>query len=142
MGTRSWDMWCGTSWWRVDLVLSSMPPPMPPMPPMPPLLPGGLIRVTTTDELRAAIAAIPPFASRSLYLPQGSVFLLGGAQIIIEGIYLWLVSDGAGATLNAGGSSRVFRLGGDARLQLEGITLREGGGVDDGGTIEMTNSTV
>eukprot|EP00966_Prymnesium_polylepis_P329473 7385162-Prymnesium_polylepis.1 len=129
-------------------VRSSASPPVPPSPPMlppsplPPFLPDGTVPVMTAAQLHSVIVSAPSLASLAIYLPAGSVLALGGAQIRVEGIDLRLISDGDGATLDAEGSSRIFVVKHGGRLQLEGITLVNGGNQDNGGAMYIRNATV
>ena len=98
--------------------------PPPPSPLMPPLSPA--IVVTTTSELRAAVAAVPRGENATLSLPQGGTFPLGGAPIRVISIRLQLTSRGAGATIDAETRSRLFKVSGGAHLRLNSLTLANG----------------
>eukprot|EP00966_Prymnesium_polylepis_P048064 1113296-Prymnesium_polylepis.1 len=102
---------------------------MPPLSPPPvPLIPApeGFTTVATTDQLRAAINATVWLGTLALYLSPGSVLLLGGSPILVDGINLQLSSDGEGALLNAEHRSRLFEVQRGGQLTLNFLTLANG----------------
>ena len=122
-----------TRCWAVppEPVTPPAPParPSPPStPPAPPLLPapGGFVIVTAATEIRAAITTTPPGGSLALYLPPGSVVLLGGAPITVGPISLVIASDSEGATLDAEYRTQLFDVQSGAQLQLHALTLMNG----------------
>eukprot|EP00966_Prymnesium_polylepis_P048065 1113297-Prymnesium_polylepis.1 len=102
---------------------------MPPLSPPPvPLIPApeGFTTVATMDQLRAAINATVWLGTLALYLPPGSVLLLGGSPILVDGINLQLSSEGEGALLNAEHRSRLFKVLRGGQLTLNFLTLANG----------------
>ena len=86
-----------------------------------------LTTVNTTAELRHALANPPPNGRVALFLPEGNVYLLGGAQLRIHHINVSMASEGTGAILDAGGHSRHVDVALGGTLLLERIHLRHGG---------------
>ena len=119
---------------------------------MPPLLPGAVVVRTAADLVAALAAATGPV---NLFLPPGRM-ALGGAAVVVEaGVNATLRSDGEGATLDAGGRSRVFEVRGALTLLVVRCTRGlapagtqgslSGGGaiaVADGGVLRMVDCWV
>ncbi|KAL1502991.1 hypothetical protein AB1Y20_011061 [Prymnesium parvum] len=125
------------------------PPPAPPPPPPPdvpaaPAAPavGGAAVVTTAAQLRLAIRRTPPSASLSVYLPEGTALRLGGEPLHVEGVELFVSSDGDGALIDAEHLSRVFDVRDGAALHLTRLTLANGFAETAGGALLVGGATV
>ena len=118
-------------------------PPPPPSQPCPAQLPG-CHHVTSAVELRAALASPP---QGTLYLPDSTHLMLGGDPLYVTS-NVNISSDGGGATLDAQSMSRVFNVSEGARLELQGVHLRNGlawggaGVMVDGGSLLMNGCSV
>jgi hypothetical protein len=121
--------------------------PFSPSPPYPPMLPGGMVEVTTLDQMRAAIAATPPLGSSTIFLAEGTEILLDRYPIVVRAIDLTILSEGTeGATINAQGRSRAFQVEQGARLQLGSLIITggrfEASMLFGGGAMLLRNSSV
>jgi hypothetical protein len=81
---------------------------------------------------------------------------VSGQTITLTSAQLPTITDGAGLTIDAGSADitisganqyRVFEVGSDAKLTLSNLTVAdggggEGGGIYNGGTLEVSNSTL
>ena len=94
----------------------------------------GFRTVNTTAELRDAINATAYGGCALLHLPEGNVYHLGAAQLRVYVGNVTLRSEGAGATLDAGGCSRHVDVALGGKLQLERVHLVNGGAEVSGGS--------
>ena len=121
-----------------------MPPTPPAAPPMPPLVPGpsGFTTVATISHMRAAIAAAAPLSSLSLYLPTGTVLLLGGSSIVVNRSHLKVVSHGNETVIDAAHRSRAFTVVGGGSLWLQSLVVANGRSDSDGGAVLVDHAHV
>lgn len=71
-----------------------------------------------------------------IYLEAGATLsLVGRGQIIIHYSNVTILSDGAGATIDAGGHSRHFEVAHGGSLHLENVRLINGGVPSSGGSV-------
>lgn len=83
--------------------------------------------VMSAAEIRSALSDAAELSKTSLHIPASATLALGGSQILVSKRELSLRSDGAGATLDAGSTSRVFEVWGDgATLHLTNIHIING----------------
>ena len=107
------------------------PAPSPPVPLLPPIAPG-LSTVSTTAELRAALATA---GSRPVYLLP-FVYPLGGVPLNVSGFEATLEGMGFGATIDAETMSRAIDVGNGGRLVLRRIEVINGA-ADSGGGLRI-----
>jgi hypothetical protein len=77
-------------------------------------------------ELRNQISAAQSSSPRPqliFFLIPGAVYALSGEPISLDGLNLTLLSEGAGATLDARGLSRLFEVGEGSVLTLQSLHL-------------------
>ncbi|KAL1512046.1 hypothetical protein AB1Y20_005320 [Prymnesium parvum] len=121
------------------------PPPAPPTPPLapplPPLVPApaNFTTIGTVGMLRAALAAAAA-APLFLYLPEGLRLELRGVPLVLSAGRLHLLSEGAGATIDAAHASQVFELRVGASLTLDTITLANARTAFNGGAIAASGA--
>ena len=114
------------------------PAPNPPVPLLPPIAPG-LSAVSTTAELRAALATA---GSRPVYLLP-FVYPLGGVPLNVSGFEATLEGMGFGATIDAETMSRAIDVGDGGRLVLRRIEVINGAAESGGGLrIEGADSSL
>ena len=102
------------------------PPPAPQTAPID-LAPAGATTVNNATAIQQAIDATPPGGAAQLFAPPGSRILLDGTELSIsDSKTISLVSSGEGATIDAGGRSRLFTLQSGAALELAGVNCTNG----------------
>ena len=91
--------------------------------------------VSTATELRAAIANVTSFAPVEIALAEGVYPLY--AALLVHGTRVTLRGEGAGATLDGQGVTRLFDVAHGAQLGLEHVHLTRGGDVESGAAIQV-----
>ena len=134
-----------------------LPPPAPPKPPSPPSPPAhppmppvspGIVVPKTVDELRSLLTSCTAGASVRAQLPAGVHWGLGGHPLSVSQCDATVDGGGKLATLDGSGLSRLFDVGGGARLRLHRLNLVNGFAVQGGGiqvqgaTLEVEQATV
>ena len=124
--------------------LEPSPPSFPPSNPRPPFYPGGFDLVSTENGLRKALAnfggpgVVPTIR---VFVPSGWTIDLS-APLVVDGLTVDLVSDGAGVLLRAINQSRVFIVRNGARLNLRLVSLCQGYAASgDGGALLISESS-
>ena len=87
----------------------------------------GVAVIADTASLSDALNQTGSGRSLSLFVPEGSRLLLGGAQLILDNISVTIRSSGSGAVFDGQGLSRHFFLTNGAALQIGWIELQNGG---------------